>query len=409
MSSTAVIALIIFVITYIGIMFNHVPMIKISRSTVAFAGAVFMILFGVTSFDNAISYIDFNTIALLLGMMIIISTLKIQGFFSFIANKTLSLASTRTKLLVLVTFITGFASAFLVNDAVVLLFTPIIISICKKSNLNPIPFLLAEMLSANTGSVMTMTGNPQNMLLGISSGVSYFYFLVRLLPIAVLGMAIIILFVKLFYKKTFADKSPLQCEGSFSYNFKDMRNTLIIFCLVIAGFFFGKIFNISIPLIALSGAALTILFSRAEPEEVLQGVDWSLLLFFASLFIIVSSVKDAGLLDSLMQIQLKDNLQGIIFIYLITLVFSQILSNVPYTVLMLPLLQVAGSEILYLHLAASSTIAGNLTIVGAMANLIVIEQAAKDNVRISAKTFLIIGLPSTIITLALSILLSFWW
>lgn len=409
MSNLAIIALVIFCLTYLGIIFNRLPYVKISRATVSFAGAVFMILFGVISFDKAIQAIDFNTICLLLGMMIVISALKIQGFFSLIASKTIALASTRSKLLTLITFISGIASAFLVNDAVVLLFTPIIISICKKSNLNPIPFLLAEMLAANTGSAMTMTGNPQNMLIGLASGVSYSYFLVRLLPISLLGMAIIVLFVRLFYRETFKDKTKISFQGDFSYNIKEMRNSLIIFLLVIIGFFFGKIFSFSIPLVALAGAALIVLFSKSEPEKILQGVDWSLLLFFASLFIVVTSVKDAGILDGLLQIKLQDNLQGIIFIYVLSLVLSQVLSNVPYVILMLPLLQVVGSEVLYLHLAASSTIAGNFTIIGAMANLIVIEQAAKEGVTISSKTFLKIALPSTILTLVLSILLSFWW
>jgi len=166
-------ALIIFIITYIGIIFTRLPRMNIDRPSAAFFGAVAMILFGVLTFDEAIHAIDFNTIALLLGMMIIISTLEIDGFFEWIATRTLAIADTPFKLLVVLSFTTGIASAFLVNDAVVLLFTPVIIGMCLSLRLNPIPFLIAEILSSNIGSAMTITGNPQNMLIGINSGISY--------------------------------------------------------------------------------------------------------------------------------------------------------------------------------------------------------------------------------------------
>ncbi|MFA7132493.1 MAG: SLC13 family permease, partial [Bacteroidales bacterium] len=139
--SVEAIALIIFILTYIGIVFTRLPNVNIDRPSAAFTGAVLMILLGVISLEDAVRAIDYNTITLLLGMMIIVSTLKIEGFFSLLASKTISYAQTRTKLLILIVFITGIASAFLVNDAVVLLFTPVIISICIKSNLNPVPFL----------------------------------------------------------------------------------------------------------------------------------------------------------------------------------------------------------------------------------------------------------------------------
>jgi Na+/H+ antiporter NhaD/arsenite permease-like protein len=152
------IALIIFILTYIGIIFTRLPKINIDRPSAAFFGAVAMILTGILPFDEAIRAIDFNTIALVLGMMIIITTLQVDGFFSLIASKTISWSKTQGRLLVIVVFITGIASAFLVNDAVVLLFTPVIIAICRSSQVNPVPYLIAEILASNAGSVMTITG-----------------------------------------------------------------------------------------------------------------------------------------------------------------------------------------------------------------------------------------------------------
>lgn len=165
-------ALIIFIITYTGIIFTRLPKVNIDRPSSAFFGAVAMIVTGILPFDEAIKAIDFNTIALLLGMMIIVATLELDGFFSFLASRTLSYSDTPFKLLIILTMITGLSSAFLVNDAVVLLFTPVVILICRSTRLNPIPFLIAEILASNVGSAMTMTGNPQNMLIGLNSGIS---------------------------------------------------------------------------------------------------------------------------------------------------------------------------------------------------------------------------------------------
>jgi len=403
--SIETIGLIIFIITYIGIIFTRLPKVNIDRPSAAFTGAVAMIVFGIISFDNAIKAIDFNTITLLLGMMIIVSTLKFEGFFSLIASKTISYSHSRNKLLIIIVFITGIASAFLVNDAVVLLFTPIIISICRKTKLNPIPYLIAEILSSNIGSTMTITGNPQNMLIGISSNISYLDFLIKLLPISIIGMIIIVFIVKLFYRKHFNDKSILEFETDYKYDFKKMRISVLIFLLVIIGFFFGKILSLSIPIIALIGASLILLFGKAKPSSVIKDVDWVLLLFFASLFILVSSIQSLGLLDSFINIELNENLSSIIGLHSLSLVMSQILSNVPYTVLMTPLMDVLNNENLWLALASSATLAGNATIIGAMANLIVIESAEKENVKISFWEFFKIGIITTLITLILSIFL----
>lgn len=403
--SIETLGLIIFIITYIGIIFTRLPKVNIDRPSAAFTGAVAMIVFGVISFEDAIKSIDFNTITLLLGMMIIVSTLKIEGFFSLIASKTISYSHSRNKLLIIIVFITGIASAFLVNDAVVLLFTPIIISICRKTNLNPIPYLIAEILSSNIGSTMTITGNPQNMLIGISSNISYVDFLIKLLPISLIGMIIIVFVVKLFYRKHFQDKSTLEFITDYQYDFNKMRISVLIFLLVILGFFFGKILSLSIPIIALIGASLILLFGKAKPSSVIKDVDWVLLLFFACLFILVSSIQSLGLLDRFINIELNENLSGIVGLHSLSLVMSQILSNVPYTVLMTPLMEVVNNENLWLALASSATLAGNATIIGAMANLIVIESSEKENVKISFWEFFKIGILTTIITLLLSIAL----
>lgn len=397
------IALIIFVITYIGIIFTRLPKVNIDRPSAAFIGAVAMLAFSVVSFEEAVSFIDFNTIFLLLGMMIVVAALKFDGFFNLITEKTLQFANSRLKLLIGVVFITGIASAFLVNDAVVLIFTPIIISICQRVKINPLPYLIAEILSSNIGSVMTITGNPQNMLIGLNSGISYVDFLLKLFPISLVGLVLCIFVVRLIYRKEFRDKSKLSYVASDKYNVRDMYSSIIVFVLVVLAFFFGKLLGLSIAVIALAGASLIILFGKHKPEKLIKDVDWVLLLFFASLFIVVGAVQKVGLLDGILNIGLEENFAGLISIHSISLVLSQVLSNVPYTVLMLPLMNVVDSETLWLALASASTLAGNATIIGAMANIIVIESADNFGVKIGFWEFFKSGIIITILTFVVSV------
>ncbi len=407
-------ALIIFIITYTGIIFTRLPKMNIDRPSAAFFGAVAMILFGVLSFEEAIQSIDFNTIALLLGMMIIISTLEIDGFFSFIAAKALSHSSSPVKLLVILVFVTGIASAFLVNDAVVLLFTPVIIILCRTTGLNPLPFLVAEILASNIGSVMTITGNPQNMLIGINSGISYSRFLLKLLPVSILGLLMIIPVIRWFYPSTFSKHADIKVsqqieevhKEAYNYNFKSMRTSVPIFILVIILFFLSSPLGVSIPLVALLGASLILIFGRIKPSKVIQQVDWVLLLFFASLFIVVHGIEKVGVMEMLVnKVSLKENLAGLSGIHVISLVLSQVISNVPFTVVMLPLMKSASSETLWLALASASTLAGNATIIGAMANLIVIESAEKQGIKIGFFEFLKPGLLIALISMSMSFLI----
>ncbi len=400
------IALIIFILTYTGIIFTRLPGVNIDRPSAAFFGAIAMILFGILSFDEAISAIDFNTIGLLLGMMIIIATLQLDGFFAFLASQTIRIARTPFKLLIAITLFTGITSAFLVNDAVVLFITPLIISLCKSGQLNPIPFLIAEILAANTGSLMTMTGNPQNMLIGINSGITYAEFLLRLIPISLLGLVIIILVIRLLYNKTFSQKNNLTFDkNAFQYNFRSMQWSVIILAGVVIMFFTHHLFHLSIPLISLTGAALILIFGKVKPSIVIKQIDWVLLLFFASLFVVVHGVEKVGLFDRVITANLLlGNAKSLAFIHVISLFLSQLISNVPLTVIMLPLMKTAGNEILWLGLASATTLAGNATIIGAMANLIVIESAQNKGIKISFMEFFKPGIIVSLSTLLISLL-----
>ena len=401
------IAVIIFVITFLGIIYTRLPKVNIDRPSAAFFGAVAMILFGVLTFEEAVQAVDFNTIALLLGMMIVITVLELDGFFTIIAEKTISLSKNRNQLLTIIVFVTGIASAFLVNDAVVLLFTPVIIQICRSAKLNPIPYLIGEILASNVGSAMTITGNPQNILIGMQSGIPYLNFLLHLLPVSFIGMILIVFVLKLFFKTEFGNKDHLQFrEDKFNYDFKSMKVSVPIFAGIIILFFFSHTFNISIPLIALAGASLILIFGKIKPSKVIKEVDWVLLLFFAGLFIVVHGIEKVGVLNQFIEsTPISNNIQGIMGVHLLSFIMSQIVSNVPFTILMLPILKSSSSDLLWLSLASAATLAGNATIIGAVANLIVIEVAKKYDIEIGFWQFFKIGVSITIITLLVSILI----
>lgn len=400
-------SLIIFVISYIGIIFTRLPGVNIDRPSAAYTGAVAMVLLGVLGFGEAIGSIDFNTIMLLLGMMIVISVLEQDGFFVLIAHQTISVSKNPVQLLNMVVFVTGIASAFLVNDAVVLLFTPVLIGICKSVKVNPVPYLIAEIFASNIGSTMTITGNPQNMLIGINSGISFGMFMLYLAPVSLLGLLLIVPVIRLFFKYEFAArKFPPVETGSYTYNFRSMKWSVPIFAGITIAFFFSKILDLSIPVIALTGSALVLLFGKIRPSLVIRGIDWVLLLFFASLFILVYGFEKTGYLEQLINmVSIQEDLHGIAGLHLVSLVMSQVVSNVPFTVVMLPMMKTANSDILWLALASGSTLAGNATIIGAMANLIVIEAARTHGVRIRFMEFLKPGLVITLITLFLSVVI----
>ncbi|MEM3382692.1 MAG: SLC13 family permease [Nitrososphaerales archaeon] len=403
-----IIALIILIITYIGVSFTRLPKVNLDRPAAAFLGAVLMVLFGVLAPQEAISAIDFNTIVLLLGMMIIVGALEEKNFITFLAVKSISIAKTQKGLLIIVIVITGLASAFLVNDVVVLLFTPVIIETCKLMGIkDPVPYLIAEAMASNIGSVMTITGNPQNMLIGMVSGISYINFFLYLSPIAFLSTMVLIFVVYFIYRNDFNEE--LKIDDSIKINnfdFKSIRFSLAILIFTMLLFFLSSFIKMNIPLIALLGAALMLLLSGIKPSKIISKVNWVLLLFFSGLFVVIEGASKAGVLDLLLNdINISPNVEGIISLNFFSALISQIVSNVPLTMLIIPLIKNVQSNLLWISLAAGSTLGGNATLIGAVANLIVVEEADKKGVKISFKEFTKTGIIVTILTILIAIII----
>ncbi|NWG09426.1 MAG: anion transporter [Nitrososphaerales archaeon] len=402
-----IVALIILIATYIGISFTRLPKVNIDRPAAAFIGAILMVLFGVLTVQEAIAAIDFNTIALLLGMMIIIATLEEDGFLTFLAIKSMSIAKNPKRLLMVVVVATGISSAFLVNDTVVLLFTPVIIETCRLMGIkNPVPYLIAEAMASNVGSTMTMTGNPQNMIIGIVSGISYTSFFLYLFPVAILSTLVLIFVMRFVYKRDFDKRTP-RIDDSINMNdfHLKFRPSLPILLFTIALFFLSSYVRLDIPMIALIGSALMLLFARVKPSKIISRVNWVLLLFFVGLFVVIGGAAKAGIFNALLdEINFTPSFEGIVSLNLFSTLISQIVSNVPLTMLVIPLIKHIEGNVLWISLAAGATLGGNATLIGAIANIIVAEEAEKKGVRVNFKEFLRAGVIVTTLTILISIL-----
>lgn len=395
--------------TYIGIAFTRLPGVNLDRPSAAFTGGVLMVLFGVLTFEEAVGAIDFHTIGLLLGMMIFVSALKVVGFFNFLAIKSLALATTPAHLLWLVVVATAVSSAFLVNDAVVLLFTPVIIQMCRVKGVNPVPYLIAEAMASNIGSTATIVGNPQNMLIGITSGISFGRFFLYLLPVALVSTLVLVLIMRLFYRRIFSRgfDTSFKCPTEVrTYDPAAIRRLGPILGLVMITFFLSSWLDLEMPLIALSCGASVLLIGKAKPSAIIKEVDWVLLLFFASLFVVIEGAHREGVLDFFIdRVNVSSDLSGIASLSIVSTVVSQLVSNVPLTMLVIPVIENTPGDTLWIALAASATLGGNLTIIGAVANIIVVEGAAREGIKVGFFEFLRVGAVVTAATVFLSILI----
>ena len=402
-------------LTYLGVAVTRLPRVNVDRPSAAFTGAVLMVLLGVLSIEQAVRAIDFHTIALLLGMMMLVVVLQRAGFFTYLAVRLLSVGTTPTRLLVMVVAATGVMSAVLVNDTVVLLFTPVVIQACRILRTNPVPYLIAEAMASNVGSTATIVGNPQNMLIGVTSGISFGRFFLILAPVAVAGSVALIAVVWLLYRRQFnhafsPDMSALR--GAAQPDARVLRRTSLIVAPTIAAFFFSSFLGVELSLIAMTAGAAVLLVSGVRPSEVIRGVDWVLLLFFAGLFVVIGGAREAGVLDRVLGVvQVTPDLWGIVSMHLVSVAVSQIASNVPLTMLVIPVIEGVPGDVLWTSLAAGATLGGNATLIGAVANIILAETAARDGVTVRFGEFLRVGLLVTALTTALSIgiLALEWW
>ncbi|MBI4339101.1 MAG: anion transporter [Chloroflexi bacterium] len=403
-----VVAALILGATYVGVAFTRLPGVNIDRPAAALAGGVLMVALGVLTFDQAVQAIDYNTLALLLGMMLLLVVMQSQGFFTLLASRYVALADTPARLMVSVVVLSAVCSAFLVNDVVVLLFTPVVIQACRAQRVNPIPYLIGEAMASNIGSVATIVGNPQNMLIGVNSGISFSRFFGYLAPVAVVSTLILLGVLWLFYGREWGragegDPAPAAVALP-GVNYRGLKRSMPVLLGATVAFFLSSFLGIRIPIVALVAGVLAMVLSGLKPSEIIQKVDWVLLLFFGGLFVVIGGARQAGVLDILLRgVDVATGVAGIISIHLVSTVVSQVVSNVPLTVLMIPLLERAPGDTLWISLASGATLGGNATIIGAVANIIVAERAFREGIVIRFVEFLRVGMVVTALTLMASV------
>jgi Na+/H+ antiporter NhaD/arsenite permease-like protein len=397
------IGLSIFLLTYALISIRRKKGYRITRPTAALLGASLMMIFGVITIDEAISAIDLNIIFLLIGMMSIVSIFQFTGFFEWIISRIVKFSKTSGRLFILISISTAFFSALFVNDAVVLFFTPIILAISRDNEINPEPFLLSEIFSANIGSVATEIGNPQNAYIAIKSSIPFFYYLIKMLPVAIISLIISILIIYIFYKDTMNKKlKPYSLEKGIK-NKKLFYSATITLVLILFSFIFER----NIAIVPFIGASILLFvspfISDVDPRKIIKEIDWGIILFFVGLFIVLEGVLVSGILSEMINVfnSYGLNLNHPLWYVTFVAVVSNLVSNVPAVMLISPI--TTGK--FWLLLAMSSTLAGNATIIGAAANIIVLEISSVWGIEISWGRFSKVGIPVTIITISLGTLI----
>jgi len=434
---TLLIALAIFLITYALISIRRFPKVKIDRPAAALVGAALMIILGVVSPSDALAAINIDILVLLVGMMLLVAGLELCGFFEWVSLRMIKYSKNQFTFLVLTMVITGTLSAIVLNDTVVLLFTPIIIRTCRLLKSNPVPFLVAEAISANIGSVATAVGNPQNAYIATKAGISFINFSAKLLPVSVVCMAIAIAMLYLFFRKDIEKGSAQEfrrkilIEGWKAFEeelvkgdesttsgirkLKERRLGLYalvgITVLAFALFMTGHAIGVPIAVAAFIAGVLALfvvpLITDVKAKDMLTGVDWSIILFFVGLFVVLKGVNSSGLLKDIANFFpgfSTGETPSIAWLSALSAFLGNLVSNVPSVLLLGELIPLSSTD-LWLALAASSTLAGNATILGAAANVIVVERAESKGVDINFWKFTLVGFPIAMVTLFVSIVM----
>lgn len=391
---------------------GRVPGLRVNRASIAFIVAVALIVTGAISLDAAYRAVDPGTIVLLFSMMILVASLRISGLFDLVAARLSGLAGSPAAFLVAIIAASGLLSALFLNDTMCLVLGPVVAETCIRAKRNPVPYLVATATAANVGSAATIIGNPQNMLIGATSGIPFVQFVLRAGPPAVLGLLVCWLVIIAVFPGEFgprashiratdnaASVAPL---GAAVMDKHMARKSLIASAAMLAGFLAG----VPVVVAALVPAAFLLWSRRVESDRLFSGVDYKLLVFFCGLFIITAAAARTEAFIVLERTILAGVTASPWRFSAATAIISNIISNVPAVMILSPSAAAAadpGSA--WLVLALASTFAGNLTLLGSVANLIVAEGAASRGAKLGFLSYLKAGVPITIATIAIA---TFW-
>lgn len=408
-------AIIIFLTIYIMIIWE-----KVHRMVVAMAGGMIMLLLGFLSQETAVKDdIDFNTLGLLIGMMILVTITRRTGVFEAVAIWAAAVADGRPlRLLGLLSVITAVASALLDNVTTVLLVVPVTLTLTDKLGVNPIPFLISEIISSNIGGTATLIGDPPNIMIGSAVGLSFNDFLVHLAPVSIVIMLVTIGLLIYVYRNDL-NVTDEQRQGILKLRYQDeikdwrlLQKSLVVLGLTIAGFVLHGVLHLESATIALTGATLLMLISREEPEDILLHVEWPTIFFFAGLFVLVGGLKATGVIKELAQWGLSitqgQTMETSILVLWLSAIASAFIDNIPFVATMIPMLQEMGQiasinlEPVWWSLALGACLGGNGTLIGASANVIVAGIAEKNGAPISFLQFFKIAFPFMLLSILIA-------
>ncbi|HEX9489570.1 MAG TPA: anion transporter [Stellaceae bacterium] len=396
-------AALVFAATYLVIAIGRLPGLRLDRTGAALLGASLMVATGTLSPEEAYRAIDLETLALLLGMMIVVANLRFAGFFH-LANAWIARhARHPLALLAGVIVVSGGLSAFLVNDTVCLVLTPLVAEATLAMRRNPMPYLLAVAMASNIGSTATITGNPQNIMIGSFSHIPYGAFAAALSPVAAAGLAAALLLLALAWRAEFFSRARLAAVVPRPrWNRGLLLESLAVALGMVVFFFLGQ----PPAKVAIVGGALLLLTPRVKPERVYREIDWPLLLLFAGLFVVVAGLEKAALGPEALAYAERLRLDHPPVLALVAAVLSNVVSNVPAVLVLKPFVQNLGEpRPAWLVLAMASTLAGNFTILGSVANLIVVQRARRHGIEIGFWTYFKVGAPLTVVTIVIGVLL----
>lgn len=393
--------LVILILTYLLIAVQQVPMLRLNRPAAALLGAVAMVTIGGLPLREAYGAISADVMVFLLGVLLLTGFLEEGGFFEWAARFVVERARSATALLAAVVVVSGLLSAFFVNDTICLVLTPLLIAVLRPLGLPARPYLIALALSANVGSAMTPTGNPQNMLIAVASGLTFARFLAALALPSIGGLAIVFGVVRMLHNAELS--KPLAAAVKVPAEPFDgvlVAKSLVVFAAALAGWLAG----FSLPLVAITAAAVLVAIAKRDPARAFAKVEWSLLLFFGALFVVMRGARDLPLVNDLTTAAAAHLNGAPLHDAAVTsaamLALSNLISNVPAVILWLPVVPaVAAPSFVWLTIAMSSTFSGNLTLLGSMANLIVAERAEARGERLGFADYLRVGVPVTLLTM----------
>ncbi len=413
----ATIALVVFILTYVAIMSE-----KVHRAIAALLGGMILITIGVLSQETAIEHIDWNTLGLLIGMMIIVGITRRTGVFEYLALTSVRIAKGEPiRILIALASVTALLSAFLDNVTTVLLIVPITFTIANNLGLRPYPFLLSQILSSNIGGTATLIGDPPNIMIGSQTHLGFMDFLVNLSPVVIVIHVVTMVIFYFMYRSKLQVSDDLKakvCDVNPIDEIKDyvlLRKSLVVLALVILGFILHQALHLESATIALSGAALLMLIAKEEPEEVFLSVEWPSIFFFLGLFIVVGGLVETGLIDSLAKWALNVTegnfkLTGMLILWL-SAIASAFVDNIPFVATMIPLIHQMGNlggltpealEPLWWALSLGACLGGNGTLIGASANVIVAGLSEKNGYPIKFIEFMKDAFPLMLVSIVIS-------